>query len=132
MPVPFALISSSEITAEEFLAVLREAGGAIENAAALAGRVSLHDKHVWVSLDNRLLKEYEADEMVLVTQKLEGPPQSHILLDVSRTEGSEQLAVEFACVCARKWPCVVYNVQDKVWSAAELLKLRNHHGGFEE
>jgi hypothetical protein len=79
---------------------------------------------VWVALDNSLLNEYEADEIELIRQKLDGKPQSCILLDVSRTAGSERLALEFACACARRWPCVVYNLRDKVLSASELLELR--------
>jgi hypothetical protein len=80
---------------------------------------------VWVALDNSLLNEYEADEVELIRQKLGGKPQSCILLDVSQTAGSERLALVFACTWAERWPCVVYNLRDKVLSASELLRLRH-------
>ena len=63
MPKPFALISSSDIQEQEFFEVLRTAGGVIEDASALAGRISRGEQHVWVSLDHSLLKDYEADEI---------------------------------------------------------------------
>jgi hypothetical protein len=124
MPKPVALISSSEVTGQAFLNVVRQVGGAIEDAKALQGRISQGERHVWVALDNSLLNEYEADEVELIRQQLGGKPQSCILLEVSRTAGSERLALEFAYACAERWPCVVYNLRDKVISAAELLRLR--------
>jgi hypothetical protein len=124
MPKPFALVSSSDIKEQAFLDVVQEVGGVIEDADALQGRISQGERHVWVALDNSLLNEYEADEVELIHQKLGGRPQSCILLDVSRTAGSERLALEFACACAERWPCVVYNLLNKVISASELLRLR--------
>ena len=124
MPKPFALVSSSDIRGQEFLNMVREVGGVIEDAKALQGRISQGEQHVWVALDNSLLNEFEADEVELIRQKLGGKPQACVLLDVSRTAGSERLALEFACTCAERWPCVVYNLRDKVLSASELLRLR--------
>jgi hypothetical protein len=132
MPKPFALISSSDIKAQEFFDVLRASGGVIEDASALAGAHLRGEQHVWVSLDHSLLKDYEADAIALISQKLKGKPWSSTLLDVSRTAGSEQLAVAFAAACAQFWPCVVYNLHDKVFSAQELLWLQKTGSGFEE
>ena len=132
MPKPFALISSRDIKAQEFFDVLRAAGGVIEDAAAHAGRLSRGEEHVWVSLDNSLLEDYEADEVELISQKLAGKPQSHILLDVSRTTGSERLAVDLAYACLERWPCVVCNLRDKIFSAQDVVKLHKAGMGFEE
>ena len=85
-----------------------------------------------MSLDHSLLKDYEVDAMALISQKLKGKPCASILLDVSRIAGSEQLAVAFAAACAQLWPCVVYNLHDKVFSAQELLWLQKTGSGFEE
>jgi hypothetical protein len=124
MPKPLALVSSSDIQGQAFLDVVRAVGGVIEDAKALQGRISQGERHVWVALDHSLLSEYEADEIELIRQKLGGKPQSCIVLNVSRTAGSERLALAFACTCAERWPCVVYNLRDKVLSASELLRLR--------
>lgn len=132
MPKPFALISSSDIKEQEFFEVLRASGGIIEDASVLAGRISRGEQHVWVALDNSLLKDYEADEIALISRKLKAKPWSSILLDVSRTDGSKQLAVAFAAACAQLWPCVVYNLRDKVFSAQELRSLQKTGSSFEE
>lgn len=132
MPKPFALISSRDMKAQEFFAVLRAAGGVIEDAASHAGRLSRGEEHVWVSLDNSLREDYAADEVDRISQTLAGKPQSHILLDVSRTAGSERLAVEFVYACLERWPCVVYNLRDKVFSAQDVVKSHNAGVGFEE
>ena len=131
MPQPFALVSSREMKVQECFEVLRELGGVIDEAEALAGRLSQGDKHGWVALDNSLLNEYEAAEIDQMRLKLGGQPQAHILLDVSRTAGSEQLAVAFASMCAERWPCVVYNLRDNVISATDVLRLRQAAMGFE-
>ena len=102
MPKPFALVSSSDIKGREFLNMVREVGGVIEDTKVLQGRISQGERHVWVALDNSLLNEYEADEVELIRQKLGQKPQSCILLDVSRAAGSERLALEFACTCAER------------------------------
>ena len=128
---PFALVSSREMKVQECFEVLRELGGVIDEAEALAGRLSQGDKHGWVALDNSLLNEYEAAEIEQLRLKLGGQPQAHILLDVSRTEGSEQLAVACASMCAERWPCVVYNLRDNVISATDVLRLRQAAMGFE-
>ena len=57
MPKPFALVSSSDITEQEFLDVVWEGGGVVEDAKALQGRISQGERHVWVALDNGLLDE---------------------------------------------------------------------------
>jgi hypothetical protein len=124
MPKPVALVSSSAITEQAFLDVVREVGGAIEDAKALQGCISQGERHVWVALDNSLLNEFEADEVELMHQKLGEKPQSCILLDISRTTGSERLALEFARACAKRWPCVIYNLLNKIISASDLLRLR--------
>jgi len=131
MPKPFALISSSAMKAQEFFDILRAVGGVVEDANALEGRISRGEKHVWIALDNSLLKDYEANEVELISQKLGGKPQSHILLDVSRTEGSERLAVDFAFACMERWPCVVYNLGDTIFSAKDVLRLHEAGMGFE-
>ena len=132
MPKPFALMSSSDMQAQECFEVLRAAGGVVEDADVLEGRLSRGEAQVWIALDNSLLKDYEVDEVELISRQLGGKPQSHIVLDVSRTAGSERLAVEFAYACVERWPCVVYNLRDKVFSAKDVLRLRHAGGGFEE
>ena len=54
------------------------------------GRLSEGNLHVWIALDNSELKNFDANEIEVIAQKLGSIPKTHILLDVSKELGSEQ------------------------------------------
>lgn len=129
MPEPVSLISSADIKQEEFSTFLQQLGAVLHPDNVYDGRLSRGNFHVWISLDNSELKNFEADEIERITQQLGDMPQTHILLDVSKNPGSQQLAIEFACNFAKQWPCVVYDLCKNVYSAQELLNFyRNDQG----
>ncbi|MCW5316810.1 hypothetical protein GTQ43_24230 [Nostoc sp. KVJ3] len=130
MPESISLISSAEIKPGEFLSFLQYSGVLLHPDNVYDGRISRDNTHVWVVLDNTELKNFNTDEIELITQKLTAKPQTHILLDVSKTSGSEQLALEFACKFAKKWSCVVYDSSQRVYSEQELLGLCQTKLGF--
>lgn len=130
MPEPISLISSAEIKPEEFLSFLQYSGVLLHPDNVYDGRISRNNTHVWIVLDNTELKNFNPDEIELITQKLTAKPQTHILLDVSKTSGSEQLALEFACQVAKKWSCIVYNSNYEIYSPQELLELCPAEAGF--
>ncbi|MBG1258751.1 hypothetical protein [Nostoc commune] len=130
MPEPISLISSAEIKPGEFLSFLQYSGVLLHPDNVYDGRISRNNTHVWIVLDNTELKNFNPDEIELITQKLTAKPQTHILLDVSKTSGSEQLALEFACQVAKKWSCIVYNSNYKIYSPQELLELCPVEAGF--
>jgi hypothetical protein len=107
MPEPISLISSADIHPEEFFSFLQHSEAVLHPDAVYDGRISRENNHIWVVLDNNELKNFEADEIELITQKLEGKPQTHILLDVSQSPDSQQLLLEFCCKFAKKWPCII-------------------------
>ncbi len=120
MPEPISLISSDEIQPAEFLDFLEYSGALIKPDTIYNGRFSRENSHVWVSLDNHELTNFDPDEITLITQKLTAKPQTHILLDVSKTPGSRQLALEFVYKFAKQWSCVVYDSYEKLYSVEEL------------
>jgi hypothetical protein len=130
MPETISLISSVEIKPREFLSFLQYSGVLLHPDNVYDGRISRNNTHVWIVLDNTELDNFNTDEIELITQKLTAKPQTHILLDVSKTSGSEQLALEFACQFAKKWSCVVYDSSQRVYSAQELLGLCQTELGF--
>ncbi len=132
MSEPFALISSTEINHEEFVAFLKQQGAELTPDDVYDGRLSRGNLHVWVVLNNNNLNELETYDNELIQQGLGNPPKTYITLEVSRKEGSEQVAVEFANACAQKWPCVVYNLQDKIYTKDDLYQLKMAGKGFEE
>jgi hypothetical protein len=130
MPESISLISSAEIKPEEFLSFLQYSEVLLHPDNVYDGRISRNNTHVWIVLDNTELKNFNHDEIELITKKLRAKPQTHILLDVSKTLGSEQLALEFACKVAKKWSCVVYNSTQRFYSEQELLGLCQTQPGF--
>jgi hypothetical protein len=132
MTQPFALISSTEINHEEFVAFLKREGAELTPDDVYDGRISRGELHVWILLDNSNLNDLEAFDNELIMQGLGKPPKTYITLDVSREQGSEQLAIEFAYACAEKWPCIVYNLLNKTYSKDDLYRLLIAGKGFEE
>ncbi len=130
MPEPISLISSVEIQPSEFLIFLQYLGILLHPDNVYDGRISRGNTHVWMVLDNTELENFNADEMKLITQKLTAKPQTHILLDVSKTPGSEELALEFACKFAKRWSCIVYDSNYNIYSTQELLELCPAEAGF--
>lgn len=130
MPEPISLISTTEIKPAEFLNFLQKSGALLHPDTVYDGRISRENKHVWIVLDNSELKNFDADEITVITQKLRAKPQTHILLDVSQTPGSEQLALEFVCNFAKQWSCLIYDSCQKIYSSQEFLELCQTEPGF--
>ncbi|GAA6615646.1 hypothetical protein [Scytonema sp. NUACC26] len=123
MPEPISLISSADIKQEEFIHFLQKAGAVLHPDGLYDGCLSKGNIHVWIALDNSELKNFDADKINLITQQLNGIPQTHILLDVSKKLGIEQLAFEFAHKFVERWNCIIYDSNQKVYSRQELLEL---------
>ncbi len=122
MPEPISLISSADIKQEEFMNFLQQVGAVLHPDPLYDGSLSKGSLYIWIALDNSELKNFDADEIELITQQLNGNPQTHILLDVSKKLGSEQMAFEFAHRFAERWNCVIYDSNQKVYSRQELLE----------
>lgn len=129
-----ALISSSEIKQEEFISFLQNLGAFIieDTNDPFDARFSRGYQHVWIALDHRGFNDYQTHEIEVFTQMLSGKPQTHIVLEISRETGSQQLAVELACAFAERWQCIVDNLLDRVFSSQDLFDLRNSGGDFED
>lgn len=114
----------------EFIAFLRSVGG-IETPDEFSycnqiGRLSEGNIHVWVYFDNKTpLIDFEEDTKELVVQKLDGKPvQTGITLEMSSTQGSDQLAAAFISKFSKQYHCVLYIYPDIIYSASELDRLK--------
>jgi hypothetical protein len=65
-----------------------------------------------------------------VTTKLAAAPQSCVELEISRTPGSEIVAVDFAVAFAEHWPSIVIDVEGHVLDLADLKGLQRKGKGF--
>lgn len=111
-----SLISNANITPVEFFAFLQQCGAVLNPDRVYDGRIDNGNLHVPIALDNSELKNFDADEIEQMSQHLGDRPKTHILLDISKTPGSQQLATDFARKFAAKWSCVVYDSDERIYS----------------
>ncbi len=129
---PVQLVSSVEISRPELVAFLQTLGAKADSTKIYDGVVYRGDANVWIVLDREGIDE---DDVEIFTQKLGNTPRTSIVIDISRAEGSEQLAVEIVGRFAERWPVVVDNclpeeIGGKVFTADELLELKASGKGF--
>ncbi len=104
-----ALISTHAITKQELTEAILTGGGVLTPASRSVGRISRGTRHIWIYLEETevFLNTQHAEEQnnpagwELVRTKLGGEPQSAIEIEVSRTPGSQKLAVNLPS-CARR------------------------------
>src|SRR5579859_6634170 len=89
---------------------------------------------VWIDPDDT--EHYPNPEVdALIESKLGEPPQTSIVLHVSREPGSEQLAMELAIQFAERWPCVLDNLSGlahRIFVLADLQALYKNGLGLRE
>lgn len=111
MSDPIALISSAIITETELSALILSAKGFVEPGAPLFGRFSNGCCHIWIGLSSDELEIAIVDEgedyLAKITRLLGGPPRTQVTVEISRTEGSERLALEFAILFSSTWPAIM-------------------------
>ncbi len=130
----FALVSSAEIKHKEYVTLLHEAGAVMTpDDADYDARISRDKLHVWIHLNNASLEtELEGDDLERMAHILGGRPQTYIQLYATKGRESQQLVLEFACLCAQRYPCVVDDNMGKVFSSEELFELRDTGKVFDE
>lgn len=135
MSEPITILSVASVTREEFLSFLKSLGGMLTPDSAFDGRLSNVDRHLWIAFDDEGLRSFEEDEELeqereTIARMLGAKPRTQIVVEISDAEGSERMAVDFACAFAEKWPSVVDDSRDKIYSMPELFELRRDGRGF--
>lgn len=137
----FILYSTANISREEYIGWLHQLDAVMipEEGGAYDARLSKDICHVWVSLlEGKWFEMDMADfkgrpeVFEKICQLIGGEPRSAIVLDANDIRGSQILAVQFAALCAERYPCVVLQtVGDVLISAQEVLELRDAGMGFD-
>ena len=74
----------------------------------------------------------EPELLASICQLIGGEPRSAIVLDANKVRGSKILAVQFAALCAERYPCVVLQAAgNALFPRHEVLKLRDTGMGFD-
>jgi hypothetical protein len=129
------LLSTHQMTREELFEVIegmRQKGTDIDPEEVFDARISRDEGYIWVLLYSGGVEELPEKAQIQIKEILEGSPQSGIDIEIGRQPGSQELAVELACLFAERWPCVVYDLRGKVFSHQELFELRRSGKGFLE
>ena len=135
-----ALISTHAITKQELAEAILAGGGVLIPENTGFGRISQVTRHIWIYFEEPevFLSTQDAEEQdnpagwELVRTKLGGEPRSAISIEVSRTPGSQKLAVDFAILCAQRWPCVALgaDINKDVFTKEALLQLQREGKGI--
>ena len=75
-----AILTTSPITALEFIQFVQKLGGFIVDNDNEQGRLSDTDKHVWLFYESEPLRDYEPEELTLLKEKLGALPVISIIL----------------------------------------------------
>jgi hypothetical protein len=123
-----ALISSAVISAEGLLDFIVQNGGVPMGPDH--GRVSQEDRHIWIYLSSdgiaSMLGDAEdeeegyADRLVAL---LDGEPRSMVTVQLSKSQGSGAIALEFANRFAERWPSIVQDADEELLSPADLCEV---------
>jgi hypothetical protein len=85
------------------------------------GRLCREQGKIWLGMDNGIIEDIDPDDSQLI-HLLGGEPQTVIVMEIGSTPGSRELALEFACRFADRWPCVV-EAEHWRYSSRELFAL---------
>jgi hypothetical protein len=135
----FTLFSTAHISPGEYADWLHRLNAVITPNSPEDARLSKDVRHVWISLLNEewfemTIAEFEDQPEVLanICQLLGGEPRSAIVLIANGVRGSKILAVQFAALCAERYPCVVLqSAGQALFPAHEVLSLRDAGMGFD-
>jgi hypothetical protein len=140
MSASVLLFSSHDITTEEMVEVIQLAGGMLTPELPSFGRISHGRTHVWIDripcydgVFDYEGKPLDEDVMMLLTQAkalLGNDFQTWISIVLSKTSGSQRLAVRFAYTCCQRWTCVVDNHQGQLFSCKDIERLYREDDGF--
>lgn len=88
-------------------------------------RVSRGADHVWIHGPEGH-RVYDPEDDAEYEEKLGSPPREDVTLELSRSPGSPELALEIAEAASRRWNLIVDNDEDGLFTPAEL---RTHPPG---
>ena len=100
----------------------------MEPGTPLFGRFSRGECHIWIGLStdelDALIEDRGEEYLADLTRSLGGPPRTDVTVEISRTEGSEMLALEFAILFSAVWPAVVDDLMGHLLTRDDLLRRR--------
>jgi hypothetical protein len=133
-----AIITSKEnLTPDDLIAAVLKAGGYRDPDGRTGHLSGERSGHIWLHLDNEIIETTALEnpqKMDQIKQKLGGEPHSCIGVEIDKAPGSQQLAIEFASICAGLWPCIVDTLkgEDQVFSKEEMMQIQKEGKVFSD
>lgn len=117
------LLSSTQIGREVWHGFLQSVGAElIDKPHNPYDAVLMRERgKIGVGMDNGILEDIDPGDPQLI-HLLGGEPQTVVVIEIGSTPGSRELALEFACRFAERWPCVVEG-EHRRYSSRELFDL---------
>jgi hypothetical protein len=127
MSEPIAVYSSNKLSNDDLLSFLKDIGASIIDTppdSIAQARMSDDDKHIWIYLDQEHVPNEFTEDIPRVMAKLGQEPMSRFVIEISRTKGSVNLAINLLTKFCQIWPCVIYD--DEVCTLDEYIAYVTH------
>lgn len=106
------LLFGVPVDPDEFLDVVVALGGERHPDEWNDGRLVRDSRTVWIFVDPD--EEPEPDQVFLAEERLGAPIGRRVIIDCSKAEGSDRLALEVIEAAASRWPLVVDTLNGEV------------------
>ncbi len=117
---PFTIVSSDEITHDDLIALLQQAGATLTPDQVYAGRLAYENIYVWVFMGDA--SEETEEQLAQKEEFLGAPPRTFLILNASLkdTSISYQLVYDFTYLCTQKYRCLLDNNMGDLITAEDV------------
>ncbi|WP_030177445.1 hypothetical protein [Spirillospora albida] len=116
------LVFADPVHPDEFVDLIEELGGVRRPDRSTGARLSREDRHVWVYVAPGTVVEPEPEDLAEYEKRLGGPMLTSVVLSISRTEGSDAVAMEIIEAAAARWRMLIDNDHGDVFTVEELRR----------
>lgn len=126
-----SIVISAVVTPSALQAFMRTVPDAtVLDEPVYVARVSRATQHVWVGLSDTYLEDVGDDEVERLRQVLGAEPHSVLMLDISWENNADKLGVQVTSLLLERWPGVVVDGSDNLYTADQLHAMRAANQGF--
>ena len=127
MSKTLSLVSASKLSKDEIGCFVLRLGGELTEDVFL-GRISRGEGNLWIGLSAEELDCLRQDDIAkfsLITEILGDEPQTYIVLQVGRGNGSEQIMLDFAFMFGQTFPFLLGTPNGELLNFREVSRRRD-------
>jgi hypothetical protein len=122
MSANLILLTLDAIDDADFAAFLTAFGGVSHPGEVETGQVSRGRCHLWIFLSPQTLAEILEVLADALVAKLGRLPLSCVVLELSRAQGTERLALEFSIAVAERWNAVPCDPKERLLTLDDMRR----------